>query len=69
MLCSLICRRRIKGHGIDFGWSMTQKISAILFDMDGVLIESVDSKTEAFRQLFEEYSDKISALWGSICST
>ena len=38
---------------------MAAIISAIIFDMDGVLIESLDSKTEAFRRLFEEYPDKL----------
>jgi HAD superfamily hydrolase (TIGR01549 family) len=38
---------------------MNRAIAAILFDMDGVLIESVDSKTEAFRRVFEQYPDKV----------
>ncbi len=30
-------------------------IKAIIFDFDGVLVESVDIKTEAFRELFKNY--------------
>ena len=30
-------------------------IKAIIFDFDGVLVESVDIKTEAFRELFKSY--------------
>lgn len=30
-------------------------IKAIIFDFDGVLVESVDIKTEAFRELFKDY--------------
>jgi phosphoglycolate phosphatase-like HAD superfamily hydrolase len=32
---------------------------AIIFDFDGVLVESADIKTEAFRQLFSRYPDKV----------
>src|SRR5262245_52729753 len=32
-------------------------IKAIIFDFDGVIAESVDIKTEAFRELFREYPD------------
>ena len=35
------------------------KIKAIIFDFDGVIIESADIKTEAFRQLFSQYPDKV----------
>lgn len=31
---------------------------ALIFDFDGVLVESADIKTEAFRQLFSGYGDK-----------
>lgn len=34
-------------------------IKAIIFDVDGVLIESADIKTRAFAQLFAEYPDKV----------
>ena len=34
-------------------------IEAIIFDFDGVLLESAEIKTEAFRQLFSCYPDKI----------
>jgi phosphoglycolate phosphatase-like HAD superfamily hydrolase len=33
-------------------------IKAIIFDFDGVLVESTDSKTEAFRKLFSRWPDK-----------
>jgi phosphoglycolate phosphatase-like HAD superfamily hydrolase len=32
---------------------------AIIFDFDGVLVESAEIKTEAFRQLFSGYPDKV----------
>lgn len=34
-------------------------IKVIILDFDGVIIESVNIKTEAFRELFQEYSDNI----------
>src|SRR4030042_839830 len=34
-------------------------IKAIIFDLDGVIIESADIKTEAFRMLFAGYPDKL----------
>jgi len=34
-------------------------IKAIIFDFDGVIIESSDIKTEAFRELFSDYPDKV----------
>ncbi len=34
-------------------------IKAIIFDFDGVIVESRDIKTEAFRQLFADYPDKV----------
>ena len=34
-------------------------IKAIVFDFDGVLVESTDIKTEAFRKLFSRWSDKV----------
>lgn len=41
---------------------MKKKISAILFDFDGVIAESVDVKTKAFRELFKNYPDRISEI-------
>jgi HAD superfamily hydrolase (TIGR01549 family) len=38
-------------------------IKAIIFDLDGVIIESVDIKTKAFRKLFEQaYPEKTDAI-------
>jgi HAD superfamily hydrolase (TIGR01549 family) len=37
-------------------------ISAIIFDFDGVLLESVDVKTEAFRQLFAFSPDHVNEI-------
>jgi phosphoglycolate phosphatase-like HAD superfamily hydrolase len=34
-------------------------IKAIIFDFDGVLIESAEIKTQAFRELFSEWPDKV----------
>lgn len=34
-------------------------IKAIIFDFDGVIVESVDIKTEAFKELFADYPRKI----------
>lgn len=34
-------------------------IKAIIFDFDGVLVESVHIKTEAFRSLFSKWPDKV----------
>ena len=34
-------------------------IKAIIFDFDGVLVESAEIKTEAFRQLFSSFPDKV----------
>ena len=38
---------------------MTKKYDAIVFDFDGVLVESVDVKTQAFGVLYAEYGDRI----------
>ena len=35
-------------------------IKAIFFDYDGVIVESVDVKTKAFGELFEEYGQEVS---------
>lgn len=35
------------------------RIKVIVFDLDGVLLESADIKTEAFRVLFEGYPDRL----------
>lgn len=38
-------------------------IKAVIFDFDGVIIESADIKTSAFRKLFEQdYSDKVNLI-------
>ena len=37
-------------------------IRALLFDFDGVILESADIKTEAFRELFRGYPEKIEAI-------
>lgn len=37
-------------------------IKVIVFDLDGVLLESADIKTEAFRLLFEEYPDYLNQI-------
>ncbi len=34
-------------------------IKAIIFDLDGVILESADIKTKAFRKLFEGYPEKV----------
>ena len=34
-------------------------IKAIIFDFDGVLIESAAIKTEAFREVFSKWQDKV----------
>lgn len=38
-----------------------QNLDAIIFDFDGVLVESVDVKTRAFASLYEQYGEKIVA--------
>ena len=37
-------------------------IEAVIFDFDGVLVESSEIKTEAFRRLFRGYPDKVDAI-------
>lgn len=37
-------------------------IKALIFDFDGVIIDSVDIKTKAFRKLFAQYPDKVDAI-------
>lgn len=37
----------------------TKNINNIIFDFDGVLVESVEVKTEAFAKMFEKYGKKI----------
>ena len=34
-------------------------IKAVIFDFDGVIVESVDIKTEAFARLFENEGDEV----------
>ena len=38
---------------------MLEKYDAIVFDFDGVLVESVDVKTKAFANLYSEYGEDI----------
>jgi HAD superfamily hydrolase (TIGR01549 family) len=37
-------------------------IKVVIFDFDGVIVESLDIKTEAFRQLFKGYPDHVEAI-------
>ena len=37
-------------------------IKAIIFDFDGVLVESAEIKSQAFRELFSKWSDKVDAI-------
>ncbi|MBW1740688.1 MAG: HAD family hydrolase [Deltaproteobacteria bacterium] len=37
-------------------------VKSIIFDFDGVILESVDVKTEAFRRLFESYPDHVDTI-------
>lgn len=37
------------------------KLAAIVFDFDGVLVESVDVKTKAFAELYREFGDAVVA--------
>ena len=36
-------------------------VDAVIFDFDGVLVESVEIKTEAFRQLFQPFGEEVTA--------
>lgn len=40
----------------------TRSLQAIVFDCDGVLLESVDAKTEAYRTLFAEHPQHLDAI-------
>ncbi len=40
---------------------MVVKLAAIVFDFDGVLVESVDVKTKAFAELYREFGDAVVA--------
>ncbi len=40
-------------------FSERNKTRAIIFDFDGVILESVDIKTKAFADLFKDYPDKV----------
>jgi phosphoglycolate phosphatase-like HAD superfamily hydrolase len=44
-------------HG--FGEGTMNKVEAIIFDFDGVLVESVDVKTQAFAEMYKQYGPKI----------
>ena len=37
-------------------------IKAVIFDVDGVIIESAEIKTKAFEILFADYPDKLSEI-------
>ncbi|MBI4707956.1 MAG: HAD family hydrolase [Candidatus Omnitrophica bacterium] len=37
-------------------------LKVIIFDFDGVIAESLDVKTKAFRQLFKDYPEKVDAI-------
>lgn len=37
------------------------KVDAIFFDFDGVILDSVDIKTQAFSQMFEQYGEDVRA--------
>ena len=37
-------------------------IKAIIFDFDGIIVESADIKTEAFKELFSDYPQKINEI-------
>ena len=37
-------------------------LKAIIFDFDGVICESVEAKTEAFRRLFENYPEHLESI-------
>lgn len=39
-------------------------IKAVIFDFDGVILESADIKTEAFKELFSEHASKIKEIVG-----
>ena len=39
-------------------------VKAIIFDLDGVLLESTEAKTQAFRDLFEDYPEHLNAIVG-----
>lgn len=41
---------------------VTAAIRAIVFDFDGVIVESLDVKTEAFRALFAEHPEHVDAI-------
>jgi phosphoglycolate phosphatase-like HAD superfamily hydrolase len=39
--------------------SMTRSLKAIIFDFDGVIVESLEVKTDAFRRLFDDYPEHV----------
>lgn len=41
------------------GYGFLKVIKSIIFDFDGVIMESTDIKTEAFRQLFKKWPDHV----------
>jgi beta-phosphoglucomutase-like phosphatase (HAD superfamily) len=42
-----------------YGYWEVFLIKAIIFDFDGVIVESVDIKTKSFKKLFEPYGKEI----------
>ena len=38
---------------------MARTLRALFFDFDGVIVDSIETKTEAFRMLFSDYSDDV----------
>lgn len=44
-----------------FGGGLAIKFDAIFFDFDGVLVESADIKTDAFRELYGEFGEDVVA--------
>jgi phosphoglycolate phosphatase-like HAD superfamily hydrolase len=41
---------------------MASMLRVLIFDFDGVILESADIKTHAFRELFSSYPDKVDAI-------
>ena len=44
------------------GGEMMPPVRAVIFDFDGVILESADIKTEAFRDLFADFPDHVPAI-------
>jgi phosphoglycolate phosphatase-like HAD superfamily hydrolase len=55
-------RPAVEAFGSESGMVQQVKqspLKAVVFDFDGVILESVDVKTEAFRRLFQDYPDQM----------